>query len=225
MQIDKVGHCFTSYYESVIGINMLRWTGVSKTKSVWYGSLWGILLQSPIEVFDGFSSNWGFSTTDLAANIGGSLLAFGQYKLWNEQKIIPKFSFWPSDLASKRPDELGSMPLEELIKDYNAQTYWLSAGLRDIFPRQEFIPKWLCISAGYGAHNMLGGFGNPVPYQDMERYRQFYLSFDVNSLKLRGKNRFLNQVLNAVSFIKFPSPTLEYNTLNSGNLKFHWLYF
>jgi len=224
-QVDKVGHFFTAYYESVIGICMLKWTGINDNKSILYGSLWGILLQTPIEVFDGYSKNWGFSTSDMAANIGGSLFAYGQQKIWNEQKIQLKFSFWPSNLANKRPDILGPSPLEQLIKDYNAQTYWLSTGFRNFIPKACFIPKWLNIAVGYGANNMLGGYSNPVPYQDLTRYRQFYLSFDVNTLKMRGKHYFVNNLLTAVSFIKFPSPAIEFNTSNSQNIRLHWLYF
>jgi len=224
-QVDKCGHFFTAYYESVIGINTLKWSGMNKNKAILYGSLWGILLQTSIEIFDGYSANWGFSVTDMTANIGGSLLAFGQQKLWNEQKIQLKFSFWPSNLASKRPEELGSGLIEQSIKDYNGETYWLSTGFRNIFPKAEFIPNWLNISVGYGAEGMLGGFTNPDPYEYISRYRQFYLSFDVNTLKMHGNHRFINHLLTAVSWIKFPSPTIEFNTSKAQNIRFHWLYF
>jgi hypothetical protein len=224
-QVDKAGHFFTAYYESVIGINTLKWTGMKENKAILYGSLWGILLQTPIEIFDGYSKEWGFSVVDMSANICGSLLAFGQQKLWNEQKLQIKFSFWPSDLASKRPGVLGGDIIQQLIKDYNGETYWLSTGIRNIVPKAEFIPKWLNIAVGYGAENMLGGFTNPAPYQDLKRYRQFYFSFDVNTLKMRGKHRFLNHFLTIVSYIKFPSPTIEFNTSATQNVKFHWLYF
>jgi uncharacterized protein YfiM (DUF2279 family) len=225
LQVDKTGHFFSSYYESVIGINTLKWTGMKENRAILYGSLWGILLQSPIEIFDGYSANWGFSVADMTANVAGSLFAFAQQKLWNEQKLQLKFSFLPSNMASKRTDLLGSTMVEQLIKDYNGETYWLSTGIRNIVPKAEFIPKWLNISVGYGAQNLLGGFENPVAYQYLKRYRQIYLSFDVNTLKLKGKSRFLNSVLTAVSFIKFPSPTLEFNSDNSRNVRFHWLYF
>lgn len=224
-QVDKAGHFFTAYYESVIGINTLKWTGMKENKAILYGSLWGILLQSPIEIFDGYSKNWGFSVADMSANICGSLLAFGQQKLWNEQKIQIKFSFWPSNMASKNSNVLGSGMIEQLIKDYNGETYWLSTGFRNIFPKADAIPKWLNIAAGYGAENMIGGFTNLPKYPDINRYRQFYLSIDVNTLKMRGKHQFLNYFLTAVSFIKFPSPTIEFNTSNSQNIRFHWIYF
>ena len=224
-QVDKAGHFFTSYYESVIGINMLKWSGIKDSRAILYGSLWGILLQAPIEVFDGYSQNWGFSSIDMATNIGGSLFAYGQQKLWNEQKIQLKFSFWPSNLAKKRPEVLGSTQLEQLIKDYNAQTYWLSIGIRNIVPSARIIPKWLNIAVGYGANDMLGGFSNPDPYQYLTRYRQLYLSLDVNSLKLKGKHHFVNHLLSAFSFIKFPSPAIEFNTSNSQNIKLHWIFF
>ena len=224
-QVDKVGHFFTSYYESLIGINMLKWTGVKENNAILYGSLWGILLQTPIEIFDGYSKGWGFSSSDMAANVAGSLFAFSQQKIWNEQKIQFKFSFWPTNLAKKRPGILGSDPLEQLMKDYNAQTYWLSTGIRNIVPKAGFIPKWLNVAVGYGANNMLGGFSNESPYENLTRYRQFYLALDVNSLKIKKKKRFANTLLTAISFIKFPSPAIEFNTGKSKNIQFHWLFF
>ena len=41
-------------------------------------------------------------------------------------RIYPKFSFHRTDYAPLRPDVLGDGLAEEIFKDYNGQTYWLS---------------------------------------------------------------------------------------------------
>ena len=46
-----------------------------------------------VEVFDGFSSEWGFSWGDMLANTTGTTLYISQELLWKEQRIVPKFSF------------------------------------------------------------------------------------------------------------------------------------
>ncbi len=62
----------------------------------------------------------------MIANAAGSGLFFMQQKAWNEQRIKIKWSFHETSLASQRPNLLGSGLLEELLKDYNGQTYWAS---------------------------------------------------------------------------------------------------
>lgn len=225
LQMDKLGHSFTSYYESILGMELLKWCGVKEKKAIAYGGLWGILLQTPIEVLDGFSSKWGFSTGDGIANVMGSALAISQELLFNEQKLIFKFSYFPSDYASKRPEILGNSFMTSLLKDYNAQTIWLSTSLNNLTGKRKIFPDWLCLSVGYGASGMLGGDSNPDEFENINRYRQFYLSFDVNTLKLKGKNKFVNSLLTVVSFIKFPAPALEFNNNDGNNFRFHLISF
>jgi hypothetical protein len=82
-----------------------------------------------VEVFDGFSAEWGASTGDLIANATGTALYVSQELLWKEQRITPKFSFHSTKYAALRPDVLGSSLPEKNSKDYNGQTYWLSINL------------------------------------------------------------------------------------------------
>ena len=39
MQVDKVGHAYSAYIESRAGLEMWKWTGMSKNKSIWMGGL------------------------------------------------------------------------------------------------------------------------------------------------------------------------------------------
>ncbi len=71
-QMDKVGHVYSAYTESRATMELWRWAGLSRKKSIWIGGLSGVAYQSIIEVLDGFSSQYGFSPGDFAANIIGS---------------------------------------------------------------------------------------------------------------------------------------------------------
>ena len=222
-QMDKCGHAFTAYYEGYYGITLLESAGMSHNKAIWYGGLWGILMQYPIEVFDGFSNLYGASPSDLAANTVGTALVIGQELAWNDQKIVLKFSDHPSTYAKYRPNELGSTLAERLIKDYNGQTYWLGTGLYNFAPKAN-IPKWLNITFGYGAEGMIGAYNNQFPNTpNFPRYRQYYLSLDVNLFKIKTRSKFVNTVLSTIGFIKIPAPTLEYD--ENGKWAFHVIYF
>ncbi|HPD64541.1 MAG TPA: DUF2279 domain-containing protein [Bacteroidia bacterium] len=224
LQFDKVGHFTTAYYESLLGIHALKWTGLSDRKSIIFGSLYGIIFQTPIEILDGFSAKWGASAGDLTANTLGSALVFSQYMLWNEQKILVKYSFHPTPYADLRPSELGENLIQQLLKDYNGATIWLSASLNDFYHGKKILPDWLALSIGYGAEEMVSGRPEDAPpsLSYLSRYRQFYLALDVNTWKIKTDKKFLKLLLGCVSVIKFPAPALEFNR---HGVRFHPLYF
>jgi len=156
LQMDKLGHVFSSYQLGSVGARTLNWAGVSKKDQLLYGSTLGLGFLTAVEVMDGFSEAWGFSWTDMAANVLGTSLYAGQELLWQEQRVILKYSFHRTDFAKQRPDKLGNGLSEEFLKDYNGQTYWLSANI-NAFLKTENIPNWLNLAFGYGADGMLTG--------------------------------------------------------------------
>jgi VanZ family protein len=226
--MDKVGHVTTSYYIGRVGIGFMKWTGMDRKKAIWYGGMLGFVYQSTIEVLDGFSSQWGFSVGDLAANTAGSLLCIGQELAWADQRIVLKYSFMQSEYSKYRPGLLGSNLTENLLKDYNGQTYWLSVNPASFMSQGTKFPKWLNVAVGYGADGMTGGNFNP-PYIDehgnqirFERYSQFYLSLDVDLTRIKTRSKFLKTVFYSIGFIKIPSPALEFNKYG---VKGSWLGF
>jgi uncharacterized protein YfiM (DUF2279 family) len=225
-QMDKAGHFFTSYYEGYYGMEMLRWAGVSKNKAIWYGGTWGLLLQTPIEIMDGFSSEWGFSWGDALANTLGTTLLIGQEYAFGEQRFRPKFAYFPTEFARQNPNLFGSSLPENIIKDYNGQGYWLSTPINSYIPNV-YTPTWFCISFGIGAKGMTRGRAvdqeNDTNVPHYKRYRQFFLSFDVNLSGIDTKNEIGNTALDVLSWIKIPSPTIEYS--NYRGFKAHLLYF
>jgi hypothetical protein len=116
---------------------------------------------------------------------------------------------------------LGESFSEQILKDYNGQTYWLSANVHSFF-KESKIPKWLNIAVGYGANGMLSSQKNNLETND-DRFRQFYLSFDVDLSKIETNSHFLKTIFSLFNTIKIPSPTFEINGL--GRSKFHLIYF
>jgi hypothetical protein len=227
LQVDKIGHTYSAYYLGLVGIEAARWAGYSEKKAIWIGGLYGTFFQTPIEIQDGLSARWGASLGDIGANSLGTFLAISQELKWGEQKVRMKFSFTPTHYADKRPGTLGKGLHQEFLKDYNGQTYWLSANVHSF---TGLGPKWLNFAVGYGASGMLGGFDNKweedgVPitqYEHIERYRQFYIAPDVDFTKIKSNSALVKSFLIVLNSIKMPAPALE---MSGGSMKFHWLKF
>lgn len=225
LQMDKMGHVFSSYHLGSFGADALEWSGASKKTQLIYGSTLGLVFLTAVEVFDGYSANWGASTGDMVANVAGTALYVSQELLWKEQRIIPKFSFHTTPYASVRPEVLGSTFTEQILKDYNGQTYWLSANIHS-FAKSSLFPKWLNVAFGYGAEGMITGedeLVNTIFLPESERHRQFYLSLDVDLTKINTKSHFVKTILTVLNTIKIPAPTFEIR--GNGSTKFHFIYF
>lgn len=228
LQVDKVGHVTTAYVMSNYAYWALRWSGVDNNKSAIYGGLMGWSAMTVIEILDGFAVDYGASAGDLIANTTGAALFTGQQLLWKEQRLRLKFSYHPTEFAQYRPDLLGETGLQSVLKDYNGQTYWLSANINSFLKDDSKFPRWINVSFGYGATGMLGAQSNPSEWDGNElpyynRTRQYYLSLDVDWTRINTNSSVLRFVFKAFNFVKIPFPTLEYN--NENQFVFHWLYF
>ena len=225
MQMDKLGHAYSSYQIGRFGAEALNWSGTSKKNQLIYGASLGFVFLTAVEVMDGFSEEWGASMGDVVANATGTALYVSQELIWQEQRIIPKFSYHKTQYSNLRPDVLGSTVPEQILKDYNGQTYWLSANL-NLFSKNSKIPKWLNVALGYGAEGMISGnpSSNPTIFdKSPEISRQFYLSLDVDLTKIETNSHFLKTFFSIFNTLKIPSPTIEYK--GSGGFKFYTFYF
>ena len=222
LQMDKLGHVFSSYQLGRIGANTLNWAGVSKRDQLLYGATLGLGFLTAVEVMDGFSEEWGFSWSDMASNALGTGLYVGQELLWQEQRILFKYSFHQTRFAEQRPDKLGDGLAEEFLKDYNGQTYWLSANI-NAFLKTDVVPNWLNLAVGYGADGMLTGDPTDPLFPDQNRIRQYYLSLDIDLSRIKTNSRVLKTLFDVFNVIKVPFPAIELNS--RGRVKLHYLYF
>ena len=235
LQVDKVGHFYSAYIESRASMELWRWTGISRKKRIWLGGMSGVVYQTAIEVLDGFSKEWGFSWGDFTANVVGSATLISQELAWDDQRIKIKFSshrnnYQDAVLNARADDIYGKSFSERLLKDYNAQTYWASANIKSFFPETN-LPSWLSVAVGYGAEGMFGATSNTwkdkhtdIIYDrsDIRRYRQWYLSPDVDFTKIKTRKKAIKVLLTVLSAFKFPAPSLEFS---KGSFKFHALHF
>ncbi len=233
-QMDKAGHVWTSYQISRLSTGMWRWTGIKNKNAIILGSVSSIAYMSVIEIQDGFSDKWGFSTGDMLMNIAGAGIYLSQEFGWKEQRIQVKFSYYPfsytPDIQARADDLFGKGAAEKILKDYNAQTYWLSINPRSFFPAGKF-PAWLNLAVGYGARTMLGGRenvwtnedGTVTDRSDIIRYRRFLLSADVDLTRMPVKKKWLKSVFSVISVLKIPAPAIEFNT--QGKVVVYGMYF
>ncbi|HEY0741997.1 MAG TPA: DUF2279 domain-containing protein [Chryseosolibacter sp.] len=217
-QVDKAGHFISSFYFSYAGSEVLRWSGVKPKRADLAGALAGFLIIAPIELFDGYSADYGASTGDLIADAAGPLFFFGQRKLWNEVRIHPKFSFHQTGYAPLRPNVLGNNLVTEIIKDYNGQTHWLSFDV-DKFMR---FPKWLNVAVGYGADGMVYARDDENTSNGYAPYRQFYLSLDFDLTAIRSRSKVVRTALFLANIVKLPAPAL---ILSKNRAEFRPFYF
>ena len=243
--IDKLGHAYTAYNLSNVGYQGARWAGISKRKALIFAGVGSTVIQSTIEIMDGFSTKWGFSTGDVVFNTLGTAIFIAQEAYWDEQKIRIKISSswidYPDQIIigsqgstssiSNRVEQLyGKGNLERFLKDYNSQTIWASANIHSLLPSAR-MPKWLNIALGYSGENMFGGFENrwtigeeifELSANEYPRYHQFILSLDADLNRIKTKNHFVNMLLAITNGYKLPAPAIEYNSL--GEWRFHLLF-
>ncbi len=216
-------------------MELWRWTGISRNKRIWIGGMSGAMYQTAIEIFDGFSKEWGWSWSDFGANILGSGFLVAQELAWDEQRIQLKWSFHrkryndPS-LNNRSHEIFGTGNAERFLKDYNGQTYWLSTTLKSFFPASN-LPPWLQLSVGTGVEGLFGARQNTgidksgnISFQrpDINRFRQWYLAPDIDLTKIKTKKKGVKIALNILNIVKFPTPSLEYS---NGNMKWNWFHF
>lgn len=235
LQVDKAGHAYGAYIESFASYEMWRWSGLSRKKRIWIGGLSGIAYETIIETLDGFSAEYGWSWGDFGANVLGSGLFISQELAWDDQRIKLKTSFHKrdygsADLNARANSIFGKSESERFIKDYNAITDWMSINIKSFFPKTK-LPGWFSIAVGYGAEGMFGARSNIAKdangniifdRSDIKRYRQWYLSPDIDLSKIKTKKKVVRFILSALNAFKFPAPSIEFS---NGSIKGHWIHF
>ena len=222
-QMDKAGHVWTTYHVSRLSKEMWHWTGLNERSSAVLGGVSGMLYQGIIEIQDAYSSQWGFSWGDVGANIAGAGLFVLQELSGSDQKVSVKLTYWPrqypSALVARRDQLFGNSLSERILKDYNSQTYWLSANISSFFPESR-LPSWLNVAFGYGAAGMYGGRSNTWTdkdgiahdYRSVRRLRKFYLSPDVDLTRIPTRSKVMKKIFFVLNVVKVPAPALSVAT-------------
>lgn len=227
LQMDKVGHFHSTFQISNLTMKAFDWAGFNTKKKLFISGTLGYGYMTAIEIMDGYSKGWGFSWADMGANTLGTALAIGQEAAWKEQRFNLKIGFHQTKYAMYNPELLGKDLSEQMLKDYNGQTYWLSVSPFTFIRSDKKLPKWLALSFGYGADGMLGANYNVITDDEgnlikFDRIRQYYFSLDIDLSKIKTRSKIVNAILNSFNILKIPAPTIEWG---GGKTKFHYLYF
>ena len=214
-QLDKFAHLFWTFQVSAMATRMFTWAKAKKPNRI--GSIAGFLIVSSIEIPDGFSVGYGASVFDLLANAAGAILFFVQMAFLKKINLFAKFSFHPTSFAAVRPDLLGGTFLEQILKDYNGQTFWYSWR-----PPVKFLPSWLAIAIGVGAEGMVRGRDFQSEELGFIPFRKFFLSLDLNPNAFEFKSKWKIGLLYPSRIFKLPFPTIEFS---ERGIVFHWIYF
>lgn len=241
LQIDKAGHVYATYFTSHYLIELYRWAGVPHKRAIWTGGLSGWLMLSSIELLDGFSEQWGFSWWDIGFNSAGAALAIGQELAWGQQRIRLKIAAFPphypdGELRQRARQLYGHTVFELFLKDYNALSVWASVNIASFLHPHTRFPRWLNMALGYGAEGIYGGFENKwcrdpkvkyadcpdalkVNRTDVARYRQYYLSLDIDWSSIPVKRKGWKVFFAVFNLIKTPFPAVEFNRLDKIRLR------
>jgi len=92
LDMDKVGHAYTAYNLSRLSFRTWEWAGVKHKKAVLLAGFSGLAYQTVIETLDGYSTQWGWSWSDIGSNTIGVGLWMGQELLWKKQRVRLKLS-------------------------------------------------------------------------------------------------------------------------------------
>lgn len=232
-QMDKLGHVWTTYQISRASAGSWKWAGMTQRQAVWMGAFSGMAFQSIIEILDGFTEKWGFSSYDMMANAAGAALFVLQSREGESQTITLKLSYAPVKYApewtSRASDLFGESTIGRILKDYNGQTYWVSLNLKKI-TRSDQLPPWLNLAIGYGASTMLGGRSNSwldnggqSVYAPLVRERKLLLSLDIDLTKIPTRKKWLKTTFTLLNCLKIPAPAVEYGT--SGRWQLHPVHY
>lgn len=221
LQVDKFGHTYGTYQFSRINYELLKRTELSNDKALLWSSFLSTALFLPIEILDGFSPDYGFSYGDMIANAAGSGLFYVQQKHWNEQRIKLKFSFRSTSYPDLRPNTLGKNFPEQLLKDYNGQSYWFSFDMH-AFAKESSWPKWINLAVGYGAEGMVYSRSGENESAGYSNYRKLFFGVDFDLSYIETSSRFLKTTLFILDMIKLPSPVIQ---IDKNGVSGHLFYY
>jgi len=213
---DKAGHVFGGYFMSYMYTELFSSTGISWELSNILGATIGLTYQTYVEVLDGYGSNFGFSPSDMYANIFGAGFFLAQHYVPFLQNFTPKFMYIPADAHG----QMKRQPHFAFIDDYSSHTLWMSVNVHNLLPEDynQYWPKWLQLSFGYAVRNLC----DPLdPNSDCSKSfpatetvygdRKFVIALDYNLVEIIPEvGAPFDWFVQSLNYIKLPSPAIEF---------------
>lgn len=176
---DKLGHAYSFYASTrLLTAALDRWAGQERVEAIWLAGLTSAGVSLAVELFDGYSLKYGFSTADMVMNlvgIGAGMLLESAPR-WDEI-IDLRWKYWRSADAKW----LGE---RDPIADYSGQTYLVAFKASGI-PRLRAIPalRFLELQVGYSSRGYAPHPGQFAPVQPRP-HRNLYVGIGLNVSEL-----------------------------------------
>jgi hypothetical protein len=201
---DKLGHAFGGYHLARFGAAFLRSSCMSKKNAIIWSAAYAAAFQLQIEIWDGLYKKYGFSYADLLANTAGTALAVLHETHPATRAIRPTISYSQSAAMRNRDNIPGEL---RPSLDYSGQTYWLSADVNALLPREAkpYWPSFLRVSAGHSITDWI----DPQTGANIRAQRKLLLTIDFDAEKLPGENRLWKTFKRQLGYIHLPSPALQ----------------
>ena len=209
LNVDKAGHFMGGLESADIFSSSMRWAGMNKKKSLWYGAVFGSGLQLVIEMKDAYAPYWGFSKLDLALGSAGALWPVAQYYNNNLKAVNFKFSYYKHsdvywDLERQRGKEVNKYAWQD---DYPNQTYWTTFDVNH-FVKNCCWPDWLNVAIGFGIdESQYLNENNTKTGGNNEWY--IALDYDITKVFKTWDSPMAKKIKYWLNYIHFPAPTIR----------------
>lgn len=195
---DKLGHAFSSYLSTRLMTRSFEWAGHNRETATELAAITAASVMVGVEIFDGFTREYGFSKEDLIMNLAGVGTGILMEKYPQLDDVIDiRFHYWRSDNAK----EMGET---DPISDYSGQTYLVAikgSGIPAL--KNNWFTRYLELAVGYGSRGYQptrGQFAEPFPKE-----RNLYVGLSLN----------LSQVLNDTWFKDNTEKTLTQDIMEN----------
>lgn len=199
--VDKAGHFYIAYTLGYILTESVKWANVRDEPATWIGGVGGLLMETYVEMEDGFSA-WGFDRVDFAADVGGAAFHVGRYYSPFLRNFDIKASYLPSPLLNN-PGGIGFKGQKHtIVDDYEGLTIWTSVKVENFLPvgMKNYWPDFLCVALGYGARDV----ASPNAYSVL------LLAPDIDMTKvIPPSTAFLKTLGEVLNHIHFPLPAVQ----------------
>lgn len=168
--MDKLGHAFTSYLITNILTERLLMQGRTTERAACTSAILATLLQLYVEVFDGFSREFGFSYEDMTMNVFGAAVAYLRQAVPGMRDVVDlRLNYWPS--GDKGFDPVG---------DYSGQKFLFAFKLSGISALGDTPLRYVELHTGYYAR----GFNDVERSRGEEKSRRLFAGIGINLTEL-----------------------------------------
>jgi hypothetical protein len=162
---DKLGHYYANYLMNRGFAGILEWGGFTRTGSIVWSTLLTTAFFSAVEVKDAYHFNYGFSASDVIANLSGQGTALALMLVPElDRAVSVKIQYFPSNDFFHALSTDGPLNTPE---DYSGQTFLLAYHLASLSLVQESpglrLLRYLDLSLGWGTRNYKPVPPTPVP--------------------------------------------------------------